>query len=251
MAPSGSGSKKARASERSTSDRVSQMRKEQQKKDRRRLLAIWGAAAVTIAIVVGAVAFAVVNDKNNTPSLSAVKSFTYDAGAHTESAVTYKENPPVGGEHHPVWLNCGVYDAPVRNENAVHSMEHGAVWITYEPDLPAADVDTLKDVAPDTYALLSPYEGLPAPVVVSAWGKQLALTGADDPRLEEFIKEYRQGPQTPEPGALCTNGTDGSDMPAPAPASPSASPSASTAPSTAPSPSPSPSVSASPSPSAS
>ena len=225
MAPSGSGSKKARASERTASDRVAQMRKEQQQKDRRRLLAIWGAAAVTIAIVIGAVAFAVINDKANTPSLSAVKDFTYEAGAHTEEAVTYKENPPVGGEHHPVWLNCGVYDQPVRSENAVHSLEHGAVWITYRPDLPAADVETLKDATPDTYALLSPYEGLPAPVVVSAWGHQLQLTGANDPRLEEFIKEYRQGPGTPEPGALCTNGTDGSDMPPPASPSPAASPS--------------------------
>ena len=243
MAPSGSGSKKVRASERGTSDRVSQMRKEQQKKDRRRLFAIWGAAAVTIAIVVGAVAFAVINDKANTPSLSAVKTVKYEAGAHTESAVTYKESPPVGGEHDPVWLNCGVYEEPVRSENAVHSLEHGAVWITYRPDLAQADVDTLKDVAPDTYSLLSPYEDLPAPVVVSAWGAQLALDGADDPRLEEFIKEYRQGPQTPEPGALCTNGTDGSDMPPPA--SPSASPSPSTSPSVATSPSPTPSPSAS------
>lgn len=233
MAPSGSGSKKARASQRkNASDRVAQMRKEQQKKDRRRLVAIWGAAAVTIAIIAGAVAFAVVQDKANTPSLSAVKDYTYEAGAHTDQPVTYKETPPVGGEHHPVWLNCGVYDQPVPKENAVHSLEHGAVWITYQPDLPAADVEKLTDLTPDTYALLSPFEGLPAPVVISAWGHQLQLTGADDPRIEEFIKEYRQGPGTPEPGALCTNGTDGTDAnaapmaPAPsAPATPSTSPS--------------------------
>ncbi|WP_404380086.1 DUF3105 domain-containing protein [Knoellia locipacati] len=211
MAPSGSGSKKVRASQRNASDRVAQMRKEQQKKDKRRLLAIWGAAAVTIAIVVGAVAFAVINDKANTPSLEAVKDYKYEAGAHVQTPVTYKESPPVGGEHNPVWLNCGVYDVPVPTENAVHSLEHGAVWITYQPDLAAAEVDKLKDVTPSTYAVLSPFEGLPAPVVVSSWGHQLQLTGADDPRLEEFIQEYRQGPGTPEPGALCTNGTDGTD----------------------------------------
>ena len=249
MAPSGSGSKKARASQRNSSDRVAQMRKEQQQKDKRRLVAIWGAAAVTIAIVVGAVAFAVVKDKANTPSLDAVKDFTYSAGKHVQTAVTYKETPPVGGEHHPVWLNCGVYDKPVPNENAVHSLEHGAVWVTYRPDLAKADVDKLKDTLPGTYALLSPFEGLPAPVVASTWGHQIQLTGADDPRLEEFIKKYRQGPSTPEPGALCTNGTDGSDLPAGAGMTPSASPTAgaSVAPSastpTAPSASPSPSAS--------
>jgi len=214
VAPSGSTSKKARSTQRSASDRVAQMRKEQQAKDRRRKVVIMGAAGVTVAAIVGAVAFAISQDKANTPSLADVKSYTYDAGAHPEQPVTYKETPPVGGEHHPIWLNCGVYDKPVPNENAVHSLEHGAVWITYRPDLPKADVDKLKDLTPDTYALLSPYDGLKSPAVISAWGKQLALTGADDPRIEEFIKEYRQGPQTPEPGALCTNGTDGSDAPA-------------------------------------
>lgn len=249
MAPSGSGSKKARASQRSASDRVTQMRKEQQKKDKRRLFAIWGAAAVTIAIVVGAVVFAVANDKANTPSLEAVKDFTYAAGGHVQTPVTYKENPPVGGEHNPVWLNCGVYDKPVPNENAVHALEHGAVWVTYKPDLAAADVDKLKDVLPGTYALLSPYDGLPAPVVASTWGHQIQLTGADDPRLEEFIKEYRQGPSTPEPGALCTNGTDGTDpsvspsLGGGAPAAPATGATPSTSPSSMPGATPSPSAS--------
>ena len=231
VAPSGSGSKKARANQRTSSDRVSQMRKEQQKKDRRRVLAIWGAAAVVIAIIAGAVTFAVIHSNANKPDLSAVKSYKYDAGAHTQEPVKYKENPPVGGEHNPVWLNCGVYDKPVPNENAVHALEHGAVWITYKPDLPQADVDKLKELTPDTYAVLSPYEGLPAPVVITAWGKQLLLTGANDTRLEPFIKDYRQGPQTPEPGALCTGGTDGTDanatpqVPMDGTASPSATPS--------------------------
>ncbi|PRY59417.1 uncharacterized protein DUF3105 [Knoellia remsis] len=246
MAPSGSGSKKARAAQRAATDRVAQMRKEQQRKDRRRLGAIWGAAAVTIAIIVGAVAFAIIRDQKDTPSLAAVKSYKYDGGAHVQTKVDYKEDPPVGGEHHPVWLNCGVYDKPVPNENAVHSLEHGAVWITYRPDLPKEQVDKFKDLLPDTYTLLSPYEGLKAPAFISAWGKQLQLTGADDPRIEEFVKEFRQGPQTPEPNALCTNGTDGSDLPT-GEGMPGASPAptgdAPVGPSTQPSPSASPSAS--------
>jgi len=243
VAPSGSGSKKVRANQRNTSDRVSQMRKEQQAKDRRRLLAIWGAAGVTVAIIIGAVTFAIIQGNANKPDLAAVKSFEYDSGAHTQEPVAYKESPPVGGEHNPVWLNCGVYDTPVPKENAVHSMEHGAVWITYQPDLAPADVDKLKDLTPDTYAVLSPFEGLTSPVVISAWGKQLALTGVNDNRLEAFIKEYRQGPQTPEPNALCTGGTDGTDenatpqAPAGATPTPSGSPSTPATPSATPSPS--------------
>jgi hypothetical protein len=96
----------------------------------------------------------------------------------------------------------------VANENAVHSMEHGAVWITYQPTLPAAEVTTLQHaVAGKSYVILSPYPGLPPTVVASAWGVQLGLAGASDPRLAQFINYYQQGPQTPEQGATCSGGT--------------------------------------------
>ena len=135
---------------------------------------------------------------------------TYDvgpAGQHTEGEVDYEQSPPAGGEHNPVWQNCGYYAEPVRDENAVHSLEHGAVWITYSPNLSKDEVERLRDIAEnETYVLVSPYEGLPSPVVASAWGKQLSLQSAEDPDLERFIGAYRQGPQTPEPGAVCTGG---------------------------------------------
>jgi hypothetical protein len=122
--------------------------------------------------------------------------------------VDYAQTPPAGGEHNPVWQNCGFYEEPISDENAVHSLEHGAVWITYQPDLSEDQISTLRDLAESqTYILVSPYPGLDSPVVASAWGKQLQLESADDPALEQFISAYRQGPQTPEPGAACTGGT--------------------------------------------
>jgi hypothetical protein len=130
------------------------------------------------------------------------------AGQHTEAAVDYEQSPPAGGEHNPVWQNEGFYEKPVRNETAVHTLEHGAVWITYQPDLPQEQKDTIRElVEAQTCVLASPYEGLDAPVVASAWGKQLRLEIADDSDLQSFIQSYRQGPQTPEPGAACTGGT--------------------------------------------
>lgn len=189
--------------------RLDQVRQEQRVAARRKGLAVWGSVAAAVALIVGIVGVTVWRDVSNRPSLSAVRSYSYSGAKHTTQKVAYRENPPVGGEHNPVWLNCGVYDKPVPKENAVHSLEHGAVWITYRPDLPKADVDKLKAATPSTYAILSPMEGLPAPVVVSGWDKQLQLTGADDPRLALFVKTYRQSPGVPEPGALCTGGTDG------------------------------------------
>ena len=119
----------------------------------------------------------------------------------------YAQSPPVGGVHNPVWQNCGFYEEPIRNETAVHSLEHGAVWITYSPDLPQDAVERLRDLAQSNdYVLVSPYPELNSPMVASAWGKQLNLESAEDPDLEQFIGAYSQGPQTPEPGASCTGG---------------------------------------------
>jgi hypothetical protein len=141
-----------------------------------------------------------------------VQSFSNLSRNHVEGTVSYPQTPPVGGDHNPVWQNCGYYSSPVRNENAVHSMEHGAVWITYQPDLPADQVEVLRNLAQNnSYVLVSPYPDLPAPVVASAWGKQLQLDSANDSRLEQFVSAFREGPQTPEPGAPCTNGTGNPD----------------------------------------
>ncbi|MGV8895304.1 MAG: DUF3105 domain-containing protein [Rhodoglobus sp.] len=122
----------------------------------------------------------------------------------------YDMNPPAGGDHFAAWLNCGIYDQPQANENAVHSLEHGAVWITYDPDaLDDNDVSTLRSAVPSTYSVLSPYPGLPAPVVISAWGAQVQLDGVDDPRMQSFIQKYWKSAAAPEPGALCTGAVDG------------------------------------------
>ena len=130
------------------------------------------------------------------------------AGNHTEAAVDYPQSPPAGEEHNPVWQNEGFYQEPERNETTVHTLEHGAVWITYQPDLPKGQKDAIRGLVEDqTCVLASPYEGLDAPVVASAWGKQLRLESAEDSELERFIRAYRQGPQTPEPGPACTGGT--------------------------------------------
>jgi hypothetical protein len=137
--------------------------------------------------------------------LSAVLVVTGLSNLHTSADVDYPQTPPVGGQHDPQWLDCGAYDAPVRDENAVHDLEHGAVWITYRPDLAAADVDALADVLPQD-GLLSPYDGLPAPVVVTVWGRQLRLTGADDARLPLFLERYGAGETAPEPFASCAGG---------------------------------------------
>ena len=139
-----------------------------------------------------------------------VESFEDLGRDHVGTAVSYEQTPPVGGDHNGVWQNQGFYEEPVRDENAVHTLEHGAVWIAYAPELPEEGKDRIRELVEGRDCVLaSPYPDLPqdATVVASAWGKQLAVESADDPALEDFVRSFRRGPQTPEPGATCSSGT--------------------------------------------
>jgi hypothetical protein len=127
---------------------------------------------------------------------------------HKQGKLTFATTPPVGGDHNPTWQNCmgNVYDAPIANEHAVHSLEHGTVWVTYNPSLPADQVATLKELVQGReYTMMSPYEGLDKPISLQAWGYQLKVDNANDPRIAVFIRTLRQN-ATQEAGASCANG---------------------------------------------
>lgn len=176
-------------------------------------------AAVVVAVVVltlivtGLVATVVIVQKvsdNRQRQLAAVNLddlIVYDdlRSDHTEDDVDYDMVPPAGGPHAPAWLACGTYDEPVRDENAVHDLEHGSVWITYDPELDDDDVSALAEALPDN-AIMSPYDGLPSPVVLTVWEHQLQLSGADDPRLPLFLDAYADGRTAPEAAASCAGG---------------------------------------------
>jgi hypothetical protein len=136
-----------------------------------------------------------------------VETFSNTA-THVETAVTYEQTPPAGGEHAAAWLNCGVYEQQVPNENAVHSLEHGAIWVTYDPALSAAELDTLKAELPSTYVILSPFEDLPSPIVLSGWNSQLQVDSADDSRINEYLTEFWKSTNVPEDGSPCTGAID-------------------------------------------
>jgi hypothetical protein len=130
---------------------------------------------------------------------------------HVTGPVTYSVLPPVGGPHNPIWMNAGVYTKPVPTERAVHNLEHGAVWITYNPNLSKAEIAELttfvtkQSLIPEPasevgfsgeanrYIDLSPWvsNSLPTPIVISSWGYQLRVTSPADPRLQKFVDTFR------------------------------------------------------------
>jgi hypothetical protein len=181
----------------------------------------WGliaAAVVVVLFAVGVIGYAVsqVNKANankiTAPSqIAGLKTYTYAKGQeHVSTPVTYKESPPVGGKHDPVWADCTgtVYPVDIRHENAVHSMEHGAVWITYNPDtVSKADVTTLAALVTGvSHRLMSPYKGLDSPISLQSWNHQLKVSSVTDKRITQFADFFTQNDAYyPEIGASCVN----------------------------------------------
>ncbi|KQS73309.1 DUF3105 domain-containing protein [Modestobacter sp. Leaf380] len=186
----------------------------------------WGLIAAAIAVVVfagaviGYAVYAV--DRSNADRVTAadqiegVQTFDYAAGQqHVTTPVTYEQSPPVGGPHDGEWADCTgtVYDVDIRHENAVHGLEHGAVWITYDADaISDDDLATLTDlVEGNSGMMLSPYAGLGSTISLQSWNHQLAVDSATDPRVEQFVDFFVFGQDEdgealyPEPGASCEN----------------------------------------------
>ncbi|RBY81975.1 DUF3105 domain-containing protein [Geodermatophilus sp. TF02-6] len=184
----------------------------------------WGLIAAAVAVVVFAAAvitYAVVKvneaDAGRITSpdqIAGVRSFDYSAGQqHVTTPVQYTESPPVGGPHDGEWADCTgtVYDVDIRHENAVHSLEHGAVWITYDPDrVSPDDVATLADLVEGEYGrMLSPYAGQDSPISLQSWNHQLKVDSVDDPRIVQFADFLTLNADVeghyPEVGASCEN----------------------------------------------
>ncbi|TFV52397.1 DUF3105 domain-containing protein [Blastococcus sp. TF02A-35] len=178
----------------------------------------WGLIAFSVALAVFAVtvlgyALAQVRkseaDKvESIDEISGAEVYEYEGGQHDDGPLEYEQSPPVGGMHANQWADCTgtVYDVDIRHENAVHSLEHGAVWITYNPDeVSDADVDKLAELVDGVSGrMLSPYEGQDTQISVQSWGHQLKVDSADDKRIKQFaeLMTYKSD-SFPEPGATC------------------------------------------------
>jgi hypothetical protein len=186
----------------------------------------WGLIAGALAVVVFAAAvitYAVVkvNESNagqveSVDEIEGIQAYDdyEDPQDHVTTPVDYAQSPPVGGPHAPPpdWADCTgtVYDVDIRHENAVHSLEHGAVWITYNPDQASdSDIDTLAAlVENESGRMLSPYAGQDSPVSIQSWGHQLKVDSAGDPRIKQFADLLTLNAEyTPEDGASCENPT--------------------------------------------
>ncbi|MFC9509412.1 DUF3105 domain-containing protein [Streptomyces sp. NPDC057002] len=213
----GKTSKKADAVSRKA--RIEEMRRAERARERRNRVITITLSTFIVAGLAGFGAYALnkADEKDEQQAAAAKKPVrgekTWNAKKlgrdHVRTAVDYPMNPPVGGDHNQAWMTCDgtVYTKAIGKENAVHSLEHGAVWVTYSDKAADADVKALADkVSKTPYTLMSPVDDQSGTIMLSAWGYQLTVDKASDPRVEQFLTKYVQGSQTPEPGAACTNG---------------------------------------------
>ena len=191
----------------------------------------WGTALgslVLAAALIGILAYAFTNQGGGRDQVlinpdKAIEGVAVAEGelsrGHVDGPVKYEQTPPNSGDHNVTPQQCAVYNAPIAPEHALHSLEHGAVWITYNDDVPDDQVEELADKAQgEAYVLMSPLPEQKSPINLSAWGRRLSVDSADDDRIDDFIRGYANGPQAPEPGAACIgNTTTGPVAPASAP----------------------------------
>jgi hypothetical protein len=153
------------------------------------------------------------SSSNTDPSkkITGITIVSYPAGQHVQAnqRVAYTSFPPFGGAHDQYWATCSggyVYKVAVRNENMVHALEHGAVWIAYNPTLvTGANLQKLVDrVQGHDGMMLSPYPNLDHAVSIQSWGHQVRVDSVTDVRIDEFIGALLKNPNTyPEVGASC------------------------------------------------
>lgn len=180
-------------------------RRLQMERERRlKLIRIWGPIGAIAVALIALLLFRILEpDVEGITRVSAAPSNQHD------NSYVYEKTPlpPMGGVHASSWLNCGIYSIEVPIENVIHSMEHGAVWITYDPDqVTADDIASLRSEAQGKgYMVLSPYSNQASPIVLTTWDIQLQVDSASDRRIDQFIRQYR-GNRGPEVGASCSNG---------------------------------------------
>lgn len=194
--------------------RVEALRKAEQARDRRIKIITFSTVGVILAALAGGgwFLYSAAEEKERAAAapIDGVQTWDKLARDHVQTDVDYPMTPAVGGKHDPAWANCDsvVYTEEVREENAVHSLEHGAVWISYNDEAADADVQKLtQKVESTTYTFISPVGEQDSPITLSAWGHQLKVKKASDPRIDRFLEKFVQGEQTPEPGAPCTGGS--------------------------------------------
>lgn len=129
----------------------------------------------------------------------------------------YNSNPPSSGDHWASPAKNGIYDKQLPDEQLIHDLEHGYVWISYRPkskssestseatNVSGASDEVIKELkkiaeADNWKVILEPREKNDSMIALVSWGRVLKLDKPDYDKIKNFIRTYRnRGPEkTPE-----------------------------------------------------
>ena len=157
----------------------------------------------TIGIVlVGGMTYGLFLASNKKPTPLLGESFPIQGQEHIvvgASHLTYNSNPPTSGPHYAEPAKWGVYQTELPDEQLVHNLEHGGIWISYK-GVDETSKTALEKLA-QTHAkiIVEPREKDDAPIILASWGQIVRLQKYDEQEISNFIKTNSN--RSPEPFA--------------------------------------------------
>lgn len=115
--------------------------------------------------------------------------------------------PPASGEHAEP-LKWNIYDQEVPDINIIHNLEHGGVYVSYRPDLPADQIAKIKNLfgAPfsrkgfsPSKVIVAPRSADDAPIIMTSWNRQQKFEKFDEQAMYEYY--FQNVGKSPEAGA--------------------------------------------------
>lgn len=118
-----------------------------------------------------------------------------------ESHEAYNSNPPTSGPHYADPAKPGFREEDIADGHLIHSMEHGLVWVSYNPRI-GAEAEKLRKI-PTAFAVVTKREANETDIALAVWGRLDTFNLEDGTidendlrRIRDFINRYaNKGPE--------------------------------------------------------
>ena len=108
----------------------------------------------------------------------------------------YNSNPPTSGPHYTDPAPARFYDKELPDEQVVHNLEHGHIWISYRPDIHPEIIKILKNFAGGRVIVTKRSQN-DTDIALAAWGRldkfnleKNNFTPQDLNRIKQRIKDF-------------------------------------------------------------
>lgn len=161
---------------------------------------IVGIIGATVVILVGIVLIAGKSAPSTKPELG--EAIDLQPATHIPvgtSHPAYNSNPPTSGPHYADPAPWGIHTETVADETAIHNLEHGGIWVSYNPTkVDPATITQLKDLVRSypSKVLLTSRAGDDVAIALASWGRLEKLDAFDVNKIQNFITANKnKGPE--------------------------------------------------------